>query len=136
MSAHPSHSMSPLPGWNGSPSPSVPCRALEGGWQCQHMQHLGRAPRPEPCTDLRMARETFCFQGLSLRIPMPKPERKKSSPVVTRSHFWEASNSSTAESQMKAWSLLDTQMGWKGQAGRPSLSAACVGAVRMLPALI
>lgn len=54
-----------------------------------------------------MARETFCFHGLSLRIPIPKPERKKSSPVVTRSHFWEASNSSTAESQMKAWSLLE-----------------------------
>lgn len=57
-------------------------------------------------TDLRMARETFCFQGLSLRMPMPKPERKKSSPVVTKSHFCEASNSSTAESQMNAWSLL------------------------------
>lgn len=37
---------------------------------------------------------------------MPKPERKNSSPVVTRSHFCEASNSSTAESQMKACSLL------------------------------
>lgn len=57
-------------------------------------------------TDLRMARDTFCFQGLSLRMPMPKPERKNSSPVVTRSHFCEASNSSTAESQMKACSLL------------------------------
>lgn len=57
-------------------------------------------------TDLRMARETFCFQGLSLRIPMPKPERKNNSPVVTRSHFCDASNSSTAESQMNAWSLL------------------------------
>lgn len=53
-----------------------------------------------------MARDTFCFQGLSLRMPMPKPERKNSSPVVTRSHFCEASNSSTAESQMKACSLL------------------------------
>lgn len=39
-------------------------------------------------------------------MPMPKPERKNSSPVVTRSHFCEASNSSTAESQMKACSLL------------------------------
>lgn len=58
-----------------------------------------------------MARETFCFHGLSLRIPIPKPERKKSSPVVTRSHFWEASNSSTAESQMKAWSLLEIKRG-------------------------
>lgn len=57
-------------------------------------------------TDLRIARDTFCFQGLSLRMPMPKPERKNSSPVVTRSHFCEASNSSTAESQMKACSLL------------------------------
>lgn len=57
-------------------------------------------------THLRMDRETFCFQGLSLRMPMPKPERKNSSPVVTRSHFCEASNSSTAESQMKACSLL------------------------------
>ena len=57
-------------------------------------------------TDLRMARDTFCFQGLSFRMPMPKPERKNSSPVVTRSHFCEASNSSTAESQMKACSLL------------------------------
>lgn len=56
-----------------------------------------------------MASETFCFHGLSLRIPIPKPERKKSSPVVTRSHFCEASNSSTAESQMKAWSLLNTK---------------------------
>lgn len=41
-----------------------------------------------------------------MRMPMPKPERKNSSPVVTRSHFCEASNSSTAESQMKACSLL------------------------------
>lgn len=56
--------------------------------------------------DLRMARETFCFQGLSFLIPIPKPERKKSSPVVTRSHFWDASNSRTAESQMKACSRL------------------------------
>lgn len=55
---------------------------------------------------LRMARDTFCFQGLSLRMPMPNPERKNNSPVVTRSHFCEASNSSTAESQIKAWSLL------------------------------
>lgn len=39
-------------------------------------------------------------------MPMPKPERKNSSPVVTRSHFCEASNSSTAESQIKACSLL------------------------------
>lgn len=60
---------------------------------------------------LRMDRETFCFQGLSLRMPMPKPERKKSSPVVTRSHFCEASNSSTAESQMKACSLLRARAG-------------------------
>lgn len=57
-------------------------------------------------THLSMDRETFCFQGLSLRMPMPKPERKNSSPVVTRSHFCEASNSSTAESQIKACSLL------------------------------
>lgn len=64
-------------------------------------------------TDLRIARDTFCFQGLSLRMPMPKPERKNSSPVVTRSHFCEASNSSTAESQMKACSLL-----WGGGKGR------------------
>ncbi|CAH6788683.1 AABR07051241.1 [Phodopus roborovskii] len=49
-------------------------------------------------------------KGLSLRMPMPKPERKNSSPVVTRSHFCEASNSSTAESQMKAWSLLSAEM--------------------------
>lgn len=63
-------------------------------------------------TDLRIARDTFCFQGLSLRMPMPKPERKNSSPVVTRSHFCEASNSSTAESQMKACSLL-----WGGREG-------------------
>lgn len=55
---------------------------------------------------LRMARETFCFHGLSFLIPIPKPERKKSSPVVTRSHFCDASNSNTALSQMKAWSLL------------------------------
>lgn len=60
-------------------------------------------------THLSMDRETFCFQGLSLRMPMPKPERKNSSPVVTRSHFCEASNSSTAESQMKAWSLLPAE---------------------------
>lgn len=104
--------------------------------ECQHTQHSGQAPRQEPCTDLRMARETFCFQGLSLRIPIPKPERKKSSPVVTRSHFWEASNSSTAESQMKAWSLLDTERGWTGQAEQPSWAAATVGAARALPALI
>lgn len=65
-------------------------------------------------TDLRIARDTFCFQGLSLRMPMPKPERKNSSPVVTRSHFCEASNSSTAESQMKACSLLLGQ----GEGGR------------------
>lgn len=104
--------------------------------ECQHTQHSGQAPRQEPCTDLRMARETFCFQGLSLRIPIPKPERKKSSPVVTRSHFWEASNSSTAESQMKAWSLLHTERGWTGQAGQPSWAAATVGAARTLPALI
>lgn len=103
---------------------------------CQHTQHLGQAPCQESCTDLRMARETFCFQGLSLRIPIPKPERKKSSPVVTRSHFWEASNSSTAESQMKAWSLLDTEGGWTGQAGQPSLPAAFAGAARVPPALI
>lgn len=63
---------------------------------------------------LRMDRETFCFQGLSLRMPMPKPERKKSSPVVTRSHFCEASNSSTAESQMKACSLLRAGAGSRG----------------------
>lgn len=50
-------------------------------------------------------------KGLSLRIPMPKPERKNSSPVVTRSHFCEASNSSTAESQMKACSLLQAGTG-------------------------
>lgn len=55
---------------------------------------------------LRIARETFCFHGLSFLIPIPNPERKKSSPVVTRSHFCEASNSNTALSQMKAWSLL------------------------------
>ncbi len=55
---------------------------------------------------LRMASETFCFHGLSLRIPIPNPERKNSSPVVTRSHFCEASNSNTAESQINAWSLL------------------------------
>lgn len=67
-------------------------------------------------TDLRIARDTFCFQGLSLRMPMPKPERKNSSPVVTRSHFCEASNSSTAESQMKACSLL--LGGGKGRKGR------------------
>lgn len=83
-----------------------------------------------------MARETFCFHGLSLRIPIPKPERKKSSPVVTRSHFWEASNSSTAESQMKAWSLLDTEKGQRGEVGQPSLSAAAVEAVSVLPVLI
>lgn len=64
-------------------------------------------------THLSMDRETFCFQGLSLRMPMPKPERKNSSPVVTRSHFCEASNSSTAESQMKAWSLLPVESGSK-----------------------
>lgn len=67
-------------------------------------------------TDLRMARDTFCFQGLSLRMPMPKPERKNSSPVVTRSHFCEASNSSTAESQMKACSLLLAE-GGRGEEG-------------------
>lgn len=61
-------------------------------------------------THLSMDRETFCFQGLSLRMPMPKPERKNSSPVVTRSHFCDASNSSTAESQMKAWSLLPAEV--------------------------
>lgn len=61
-------------------------------------------------THLSMDRETFCFQGLSLRMPIPKPERKNSSPVVTRSHFCEASNSSTAESQMKAWSLLPAEV--------------------------
>lgn len=61
-----------------------------------------RAVGAGEATHLRMDRETFCFQGLSLRMPMPKPERKNSSPVVTRSHFCEASNSSTAESQMKA----------------------------------
>ncbi|CAD7667757.1 unnamed protein product [Nyctereutes procyonoides] len=44
-----------------------------------------------------MFSKTFCFHGLSLRMPMPKPERKNSSPVVTRSHFCEASNSSTAD---------------------------------------
>lgn len=55
---------------------------------------------------LRMDRETFCFQGLSFRMPMPKPERKNSSPVVTKSHFCDASNSRTAESQMNACSLL------------------------------
>lgn len=85
---------------------------------------------------MRMARETFCFQGLSLRIPIPKPERKKSSPVVTRSHFWEASNSSTAESQMKAWSLLHTEAGGAAQAGQRSSPAASAGAARVLPALI
>ena len=58
------------------------------------------------CLYLRMARETFCFHGLSFLIPIPNPERKKSSPVVTRSHFCDASNSNTALSQMKAWSLL------------------------------
>lgn len=70
-------------------------------------------------TDLRMARDTFCFQGLSLRMPMPKPERKNSSPVVTRSHFCEASNSSTAESQMKACSLLwgEGRRRWRGRRG-------------------
>lgn len=144
VGAHPSPSMSPLPGGNGAPSAPVPAEG-SGGWlavpgtrllECQHTQHSGQAPRQEPCTDLRMARETFCFQGLSLRIPIPKPERKKSSPVVTRSHFWEASNSSTAESQMKAWSLLDTEGGWTGQAGQPSWAAATVGAARALPALI
>lgn len=51
---------------------------------------------------LRIARETFCFHGLSFLIPIPNPERKKSSPVVTRSHFCDASNSNTALSQMKA----------------------------------
>lgn len=67
-----------------------------------------------------MARDTFCFQGLSLRMPMPKPERKNSSPVVTRSHFCEASNSSTAESQMKACSLLwgRGRVGWLGKGRR------------------
>lgn len=55
---------------------------------------------------LRMASETFCFHGLSLRMPIPNPERKNSSPVVTRSHFCEASNSNTAESHINAWSLL------------------------------
>lgn len=75
-------------------------------------------------TYLRMDRETFCFQGLSLRMPMPKPERKNSSPVVTRSHFCEASNSSTAESQMKACSLLPAEAGsrgpWSCRPGRPT----------------
>lgn len=65
-------------------------------------------------THLSMDRETFCFQGLSLRMPMPKPERKNSSPVVTRSHFCEASNSSTAESQIKACSLLPAGAESKG----------------------
>lgn len=69
------------------------------GGSRRKVQDRGRRGRP---THLRMDRETFCFQGLSLRMPMPKPERKNSSPVVTRSHFCEASNSSTAESQMKA----------------------------------
>ena len=66
----------------------------------------GPGSRPRRPRYLRMARDTFCFQGLSFLIPIPKPERKNSSPVVTRSHFWDASNSSTALSQMKAWSLL------------------------------
>lgn len=84
-------------------------------------------------TDLRMARDTFCFQGLSLRMPMPKPERKNSSPVVTRSHFCEASNSSTAESQMKACSLLwggggrdqeeeEEEVGRKGKEGKEGVT--------------
>lgn len=72
-------------------------------------------------TDLRMARDTFCFQGLSLRMPMPKPERKNSSPVVTRSHFCEASNSSTAESQMKACSLLLGGGGRRREEGKEGL---------------
>ena len=83
-----------------------------GGWQCLARGYLRASTcsmGTELCTDLRMASETFCFHGLSLRIPIPKPERKKSSPVVTRSHFCEASNSSTAESQMNAWSLLNTK---------------------------
>lgn len=69
-------------------------------------QVLSRSSMNPFSWELRIARDTFCFQGLSLRMPMPKPERKNSSPVVTRSHFCEASNSSTAESQMKACSLL------------------------------
>lgn len=73
-------------------------------------------------TDLRMARDTFCFQGLSLRMPMPKPERKNSSPVVTRSHFCEASNSSTAESQMKACSLLWGGVGEEEEEGKEGVT--------------
>lgn len=83
---------------------------------------------------LRIARETFCFQGLSFRIPIPKPERKKSSPVVTRSHFCDASNSNTALSQMKACSLLQEeeeqshQVCGAGQVGRTShLLPTCLG---------
>lgn len=89
--------------------------ALGGGWRrwCSDGRRLAH---------LRMDRETFCFQGLSLRMPMPKPERKNSSPVVTRSHFCEASNSSTAESQIKACSLLRAGAGVTGAPplqGRP-----------------
>lgn len=78
-------------------------------------------------THLSMDRETFCFQGLSLRMPMPKPERKNSSPVVTRSHFCEASNSSTAESQMKAWSLLPAEAESKEPCGACSPHPAHTG---------
>lgn len=82
---------------------SQPCgRLLEQMEKGEEVSSTGQ-------THLSMDRETFCFQGLSLRMPMPKPERKNSSPVVTRSHFCEASNSSTAESQMKAWSLLPAE---------------------------
>lgn len=93
-------------------------RGLSGAAPTAGAQALGeqrrRAGLQMRLTHLRMDRETFCFQGLSLRMPMPKPERKNSSPVVTRSHFCEASNSSTAESQMKACSLLQAGAGVTG----------------------
>lgn len=116
MGAQPSLSVSLCQDGRAAPSGPGPAEVWREAGSAWHKQHW----RQEPCTDLRMARETFCFQGLSLRMPIPKPERKKSSPVVTRSHFWEASNSSTAESQMKAWSLLDTQEDARVRLGSPA----------------
>lgn len=121
---------------HGSRWGSRPCRGFGGqggsGWQEAPLAltHAawGASPAAGVGTDLRMARETFCFQGLSFRMPMPKPERKKSSPVVTRSHFCEASNSSTAESQMKAWSLLGTGRGQGGKDGQLSLQLSLLPA--------
>lgn len=54
----------------------------------------------------RMSMVIFSDQGEAFRNPMPKPERPKSSPTVTKSQSCEASYSRRELSHMKACRLL------------------------------